>query len=221
MTSIRELERRRENLLREAADAAAQAKTPKLFELTGALHHVESVLAKFAEAEAEAKGILQPGATVPSDTVPPKRVPRRAARSGGGREIGARVREEFLARARSAGVDLLPHRGAIYRTSSGVRVGTAVASERHADRWFLGLGEDAFDAAALLCVADNGRTYEVCLPAPFFAQHGAHLSRSGGQVKFNVARRGPSLIVKVPRHDPVVVDRYLAAYAGLAKDAST
>lgn len=216
MTISADIDKKRADLLRQAARAAATGDSATLFALTSELHRIESILAALSAAESAARAALSGERAEHVEPAP--RTPRVQGHgpASAGRATGARVREEFLSRAKVAGLEPLPYRGAIYRTAAGTRVGTAVATERHRDRWFLGLGDDAFDSAVLLCVADDGRTYDVCLPAAFFAQHGEHLSRAGGQIKFNVARRGSSLILKIPRHEPVVVDRYLGAYGGLA-----
>jgi len=120
---------------------------------------------------------------------------------------------DFLKRVSEVGVDLRHVRGSIYETQSGRKVGIAVATERKPDRWFLGLPLQSFDHAVLLCKRDTGDTFEICLPNNFFDEHGDNMSQSGGQMKFNVARRGNGYAILVPGTDGVSVSKFLGAYS--------
>jgi hypothetical protein len=132
-----------------------------------------------------------------------------------GRAHGVQIRSGFLERAAKVGLVFRHQRGAIYSTPSGRRVGIAVATERKPNRWFLGLGEDDFDAAVLLCAPDAGNVIDICLPQRFVAQHKRYFSRSGGQIKFNVARRGGHTVVKIPTQAAEQVDQFIEAVIGL------
>jgi len=89
---------------------------------------------------------------------------------------------------------LTPERpgGAISRTSSGKRVGTAVATEdpRDPDRWFLGVQDTQLDCVALLCQAGN-ELLDFVLPMVSLSDVWPELSRRDRQVKFNVLRVAP------------------------------
>jgi hypothetical protein len=132
-----------------------------------------------------------------------------------GREHGVAIRGSFLERAGKMGLKLRPYRGAIYLSPKGKRIGIAVATEVNRDRWFLGLREGGFDAAVLVCARDAGSPIDVCLPTSFFEKFEKFLSRSGGQVKFNVARRDGRTILKLPGRTPEQVDRFVGAIASL------
>jgi hypothetical protein len=129
-----------------------------------------------------------------------------------GRGTGKTTRMAFLEKAYENGIDLQNIRGSIYQTKSGRRIGIAVATERKANRWFLGLPQNGFEDAVLLCKPDSGETIEIILPKDFFNEYGGKMSKSSGQVKFNVARRGSSYVLLVPGTDGVSLSKYLGDY---------
>jgi len=129
-----------------------------------------------------------------------------------GREIGKKVRLNFLQKASDEGIYLENIRGSIYQAKSGCKVGIAVATERNPDRWFLGLPLKGFDAAVLLCKPDSGDTIEICLPKSFFDEYSDKMSESSGQMKFNIARRGSGYVILVPGTDGISVSKFLGDY---------
>jgi len=208
------LEQRKSELQKEIAIAAKAGQDALMLAKSDEFRALAVALARFEDADREAAGLLtllsQGGA------------PRRAVSGSRGaasttRTLGARVRAEFIDLAAKAGLPLTLERGSIYRSPRGRRVGTAVATERHKNRWFLGLGIDSFDSAVLLCVPDVGATMAICLSRSFFLKHGSDLSTSGGQVKFNVARRGADLILKIPRRTPERMNELVSAFGELEK----
>ena len=115
------------------------------------------------------------------------------------------------------GVPLEPVKGQVFRTGHGTRVGIAPASEsnKYRDRWFLGLPENGFDHAVLLCYGCNGKLTHFSLPKEFIDKHSQTLSRKNGQLKFNVRRRGEEFLLLVPRRGPVSIEAYRDNFAGL------
>jgi hypothetical protein len=132
-----------------------------------------------------------------------------------GRGIGRTMRIDFLKKISDEGICLEHVRSSIYKTQSGHKVGIAVATERKPDRWFLGLPIKSFDHAILLCKRENRDTIEICLPMSFFDEHGGKMSQSGGQMKFNVVRRGSGYSILVPRTDGVNVSKFVGDYRQL------
>ena len=120
---------------------------------------------------------------------------------------------DFLKKAVKNGIHLEHIKGSIYETQSGYKVGIAVATERKPDRWFLGLLLESFDHAVLLCKPDTGDTVEIFLPKKFFDEYRNKMSRSGGQMKFNVARRGSGYAILVPGTDGVSASKFLGDYS--------
>jgi hypothetical protein len=121
------------------------------------------------------------------------------------RQRGKYRRQELLTYLEQKGVHLKPFRGAIRRTRSGQRVGTAYASERRPDRWFLGLPEDEFDHAILLCEGKGGSVHYLFISQGLLRTHAGAMSRSQGQLKFNVSHRDGDFFLIVPGSDPVKI----------------
>lgn len=130
-----------------------------------------------------------------------------------GRGIGRTIRMDFLKKASEEDIHLEHIRGSVYETKSGHKIGIAVATERNPDRWFLGLPLKGIDHAVLLCKRDMGDTVEICLPKNFFDEYGDKMSQSGGQMKFNVARRGDGYAILVPGAGGISVSKFLGAYS--------
>ena len=132
------------------------------------------------------------------------------------RARGHRIREKFLDKLMTEGINLRRVRGkTIYQTNSGKLVGIAVATERQPDRWFLGLPENGFDHAVLLCQQESGEVMEIILPDEFFRKHKISLSRSKGQVKFNVIKRSNDIFLQVPNTNGISVLSRIGEYVGL------
>lgn len=132
-----------------------------------------------------------------------------------GRGIGKTIRMDFLKKVSLDGIHLGHIRSSIYESKSGRKVGIAVATERKPDRWFLGLPVESFEHAVLLCKPENRDTIEICLPKTFFDEYGEKMSQSGGQMKFNIVRRGNGYSILVPGTDGVSVSKFVGDYAHL------
>ena len=130
-----------------------------------------------------------------------------------GRGIGREIRLSFLKEISYSGIHLQHIRGSIYENKSGQKIGIAVATERKADRWFLGLPDKSFDHAVLLCKPEVGDTVELCLPKIIFDEHRKRMSESGGQIKFNIARRGRGYLMLVPGTDGINVSKFIRDYS--------
>lgn len=209
-----QLEAHQAQLITRISAAARAADTRTLLSLNDELRQTASLLGRMEDLGVEARALLA-CASPESRTSAAPDLPIAAAVQVAGRAHGVQIRSDFLKRSSSIGFPLIHQRGAIYSTPSGGRTGIAVATERKPNRWFLGLGEDAFDAAVLLCKPDVGPVIDLCLPRSFIAQHKPYFSRSGGQIKFNVARRGGHTILKIPTRAAEAVDQFIGAIVGL------
>jgi len=208
------LEAHQVKLLGKITTAAGAADTRTLFALNEELRRTDSLLRRMDDIGAEARALLS-FESQGSPRPPEQDGARLVQPPVSGRGIGIKVRSDFLDRAAIAGLFLKPHRGSVYAGPSGRRIGIAVATEVKPNRWFLGLGENDFDAAVLLCVPASGRVIDICLPQSFIAQQMPFFSRSGGQIKFNVARRSGQTILKIPTRAPELVDQFIASIVGL------
>lgn len=131
-----------------------------------------------------------------------------------GRGIGKKIRRDFLQKVSEQGIHLEQTRGSIYAIPSGRKVGVAVATERKPDRWFLGLPV-GLDQAVLLCQRENGEVATICLPKDFLSEYSDKMSKSSGQIKFNVTRRGSGYVLLVPGTDGINVSRFVGDYSQL------
>ena len=125
------------------------------------------------------------------------------------KQFGKEMRERF---AREHG--LIPVRGAIYKTRSGSRLGIATAAETRPGHWFLGLPDTDLDCVVLICEGHNERL-DFVLPMTSISSAWPRLSRSAGQVKFNVDRRNGSYRLQVPRNAPIDIGPFVGRYTPL------
>lgn len=205
-------------VLKQIAESAQHGNSQEVLAAGEKLSKIESLLDKYERLMLDISGLDTvnhearplPNTRVDSSFVKGKDLKRLDVTSG--REIGRTIRADFLKKALEAGLSLEHVKGSIYKTRSGSKVGIAVATERSPDRWFLGLPLEGFDAAVLLCRHETGNTVEICLAKGFFEQFGDMMSQSGGQMKFNVARRGSGYVIVVPGAGGVSVSKFIGDY---------
>jgi hypothetical protein len=203
------------------ADAAHRGESVEILVASERLQKVEALIARYEKLLRDISDLDEDGTNSPEtddvsqEFVPAKKKEPHNMNAATGRDIGTTERTGFLKKLSESGIDLLHIRGTIYETHSGHKVGIAVATERQPDRWFLGLPYNGFDHAVLLCKPDRGETVNICLPQSFFKEYGADMSQSGGQIKFNVTRRGNGFAITVPGRDSVSVSRFIGAYSPL------
>ena len=135
------------------------------------------------------------------------------------KQEGAQVRDEWIRALAKKGIQLTGH-GKRCHTPQAISVGIAFANEldqpQLKDRWFLGLKDEPTDVAVLLCRgAKNRRVYDLVLPVPELGPAWKALSRSKGEIKFNVRREAGEFVLVVPRGRPIPVTRYLGNYRPL------
>ena len=219
MDTKNQLMHEKAKLLKQIADSAQRGNSQEVLDTGERLKKIESLIDRhekllrdISDLDSEDRGThhLQ-NTRVVSRLMRGKDLRRLDVASGRG--IGRTIRMDFLKKASEEGIHLEHIRGSIYETKSGHKVGIAVATERNPDRWFLGLPLKGFDHAVLLCKRDTGDTVEICLPKNFFDENGGKMSQSGGQMKFNVARRGGGYAILVPGTDGVSVSKFLGDYS--------
>jgi len=131
------------------------------------------------------------------------------------KERGRKHRDDFVRTLSNKGVVLHRLKGAVFRLPRGTRVGVAYGRESRNDKWFLGLPEDGFDQAVLLCEGRSGRVIHFSLTKEFMDEHGDALSRREGQVKFNVFSRGGEFFLHLPKRGPVTIEPFRDNFSGL------
>jgi len=131
------------------------------------------------------------------------------------RRMGEKRRLELVEKLRLLRIHLLRLKGPIFMSPSGVRLGIAYASEAQEGKYFPGLPDAGFNHAILRCEAAGGEIADISLPKSFLSQYGPSLSKSHGQVKFNVARRGREFFLIVPGAGAVSVEAYRDDFTAL------
>ena len=219
MDTKNQLLNEKDKLLKQIASSAQHGNSQEVLSAGENLKKIESLIDRH---EKLLRDISDLGNEIHSpQPLQNSRVISRLARNSGlreldvvpGRGIGKTIRMDFLRKVSEDGVHLEHIRGSVYETKSGYKVGVAVATERKADRWFLGLPIKSFDNAILLCQKDDGDVMEICLPKNFFDEYGKKMSASGGQMKFNVARRGNGYAILVPGTDGVNISKFIGDYS--------
>lgn len=221
MDAKNQLLHQKSELLKQIAEFAQCGKAQEVLAAGERLSKIESLIARnekllrdISDLDTEDR-IAQP---LQDNRVDSRLMKERALKrgdGGSGRGIGRTLRIDFLRKVSQDGIHLEHIRGSIYETQSGHKVGIAVATERLPDRWFLGLPFEGFDHAVLLCRRDTGDTVEICIPKNFFHEYGDKMSQSGGQMKFNVTRRGSGYAILVPGTDGISVSKFLGDYSML------
>ncbi len=106
-------------------------------------------------------------------------------------------------------------KGVAYANAAGSMFGIAMASEdKRGNKWWLGLPDAHFSSAVLLC-QDGNAMLEFILPASSLTAIWPNLSRSAGQVKFNVKRENLNYALMVPGQEPFDITRFLGNYSPL------
>ena len=219
MDTKNQLLNEKDKLLKQIASSAQHGNSQEVLDAGEKLKKIESLIDRLEKLLRDISDLGNE--THRSQPLQYSRVSSRLARDNGlrrldvvpGRGIGKTIRMDFLRKVSEDGVYLEHIKGSVYETKSGYKVGVAVATERKADRWFLGLPIKSFDNAIFLCQKDNGDVMEICLPKNFFDEYGKKMSVSGGQMKFNVARRGNEYAILVPGTDGVNISKYIGDYS--------
>jgi hypothetical protein len=128
---------------------------------------------------------------------------------------GNQVRTKWVQTLQATqGIDLTGH-GTQYRTAQRASVGIPFANEKRPNRWFLGLADKPMDIIVLLCRTSDQQMYDIILPMVDLSDTWKRLSRSKGQVKFNVEKEADELILSIPGGDPLPITQYKGNYRPL------
>jgi len=210
---------KRTALLGKIAEAAQRGNSQEVLECGERLEKLESLIGRYenlirdiSSLAAEDTGSKsRPGPL--EDRIIEGSTMGKNLNSTSGKRAGKKIRSTFLRILSEKGIQLRQITGTIYETQSGRKVGIAVATECRPDRWFLGLPIGGFDHAILLCERETGDTEEFWLPKSFFDHYGGSMSRSGDQLKFNIARKGNGYVVLVPGTTGVSTSSFRKDYA--------
>lgn len=220
MDVLADLQKEKNRILSKISKDASEGKTELVLAESGKLEKIKLLISRhrqlISELEELISGKVSPPAPVSNLKTGEQVDESRPTRLVSPREVGAKIRNDFLKKLEGEGIHLQLIKGkTIYRTKSGKRVGVAVATERQPNRWFLGLPIGGFDHAVLLCQRENGEVIEVSLPEKFFMQYGKNMSQSKGQLKFNIIRRSRGLLVQVPGTEGISGTSFVSDYTFL------
>lgn len=124
------------------------------------------------------------------------------------KELGRGVREGYVVQLRNRGIRIERDKGVWARTIGGVWAAIAVATElpNRPNRWFLGLPEadivqklsSSKLVVVLLCRAESGALLDFVIPHGILEKLVGSLSKSKGQLKFNLKKAGDRYELVIP-----------------------
>lgn len=208
MDALTELQNEKTKILSAISKAASEGKTEIVLSESEKLEKIENLISRHSQIISELER-LRSGRSETTQHKTRRVIAKpvdesRSKQMLSSRELGEKIRNEFLSKREAEGISLQLIKGkTIFRTRSGKRVGLAVATERQSNRWFLGLPAGGFDHAVLLCQRESGEVIDIPLPEKFFEKYGNEMSESKGQLKFNVVNKGSGLLVQVPGTDGI------------------
>jgi len=133
---------------------------------------------------------------------------------------GAEERKKWVAKLAAKHIPLTGHDKRYY-TKKGKSIGIAFANEldrpQLADKWFLGLKDEPTDMLVLLCrdKEKKGDPHDFIVPVAELGSSWKALSRSGGQVKFNIWKSNSEFLLLIPGEDPISITSHLSNYRPL------
>lgn len=133
------------------------------------------------------------------------------------RQMGQNARNRFVELGSRVGFRLIPLGGKTYRTTSGKKIGVTFANELEGkpDRWWLGIKDEHYDVVVLLCNQGSGGMLDFILPYEEIKTIWPSLSRSAGEVKFNIIREGKTYSLSMPPQRREAIGRFLGKYGPL------
>ncbi len=131
------------------------------------------------------------------------------------KQEGKNARSQWVDDLKGEDIRLVGY-GKRYQTVQGKDVGIAFANEKD-DRWFLGLKDEPTDIAVLICKSKSD-VYDFVLPIADMTQYWNALSRSNGQIKFNVRREGREFRLLIPGNAPLTITEYQSDYGPLRQN---
>jgi hypothetical protein len=139
------------------------------------------------------------------------------------KELGMRVRGSYLSKLRQNGIPIDQINRVWAKTTSDLWVGTPFATERRLNRWFLGLPESEVFAhlhnrglvVILLCQSRLDTLLDFVLPSNLVNKIAYQLSKSHGQLKFNLKKLGDRYQLVIPGHGTIDVSSYKSEFSVL------
>jgi hypothetical protein len=193
LSPLMELPKLRERLLSEIEVALKQGAKPNFFEAAERLRSGDALLSQVVSLwQGNNLTPVPPTNGLPSDYISAK-------------ERGERVRCDWV--GSTLGKSVVQLKGTLYQNGRKETIGIAYAKEQtnRKNRWFLGLLENKFQSAVLLCESVEGTIHAFCLSREFISKYRHALSVSHGQVKFNVTKQGESWFLSLLGSEEIAI----------------
>ena len=128
--------------------------------------------------------------------------------------FGKLRREEYISELKHQGLPARLVKGVWGTLEDGSWLAIPFAREWRRDRWFLGLPEKDLREKArifivLLCQSPSGSTFDIVIPPDVVKSLVDRLSKSKGQVKFNLRKVMNRYLLVIPASEPLDVSSYL------------
>ncbi len=132
------------------------------------------------------------------------------------REWAKQLRERYVSELGKNAIQLDQVESVWAKTPTGLWVAIPFSTERRPDRWFLGLPErDLLErmhnggaVVVLLCQSKSGPILDFVIPPQKIKEIVPKLSKSAGQLKFNLKKVGQRYLLVMPGISPVDVSDY-------------
>lgn len=133
------------------------------------------------------------------------------------KERAKRLRESYISKLQKQGLPVRQINNVWATTPLGLWIAVPVATERRPHRWFLGLPEKEVlerinkggVVVVLLCEQGSGSILDIVIPSHKVIEIVGSLSKSGGQLKFNLRKVGSRYQLVMPGTNPLDVSDYL------------
>jgi len=140
---------------------------------------------------------------------------RRTARYGQG-DIYNQLHNNYVHELIKNGIIVSQYGKVWAKTNSGMWVAMPLATERHPDRWFLGLSETEVIkknnaggvTIILLCQSDEGSLLDFVIPASKVKELLPKLSKSKDQLKFNLKKERLHYYLTLPDTQPMDITEF-------------
>jgi hypothetical protein len=224
MFTMQDLPTMKERILDEIKMAAQNADIGAITQWSKAAEQCEILIRENTELESRVRDFVdrlwanpENVKTSPKEHVEGERPSTK--RSISPKREGAMARDRWVKMLSTKHIPLTGH-DKRYHTERGVSVGIAFANEldrpQLVNKWFLGFKDESTGVAVLLCQDKEGNLHDFIIPVAELGSSWEALSRSGGQVKFNIHRRKSEFLLSIPGGEPMSITKYIGNYRPLS-----
>ena len=148
------------------------------------------------------------------------------SRGKGKKERGRKLRESYISDLQQSGIQIYQAGGQWAKTANNLWVAIPTATiEWRTGRWFLGLSEDKLIerirdggvVVVLLCLTQSGSRLDFVIPSQIVKDIAPKLSKSKGEVKFNIKEVDHRYYLVLPEINPLDISSYMGNISILRK----